>query len=123
VLGGAVVLLSLCLDPVLSGLRKHRGFRTYHQLEWASNEVFQLQRLAHEGLGLGTWSRATGSVPITRPGEVLGILDLSDPAHPRLRAVGRSADENAGAMERKDTVGTVETIEILDEEKRYKSEG
>lgn len=44
----------------------------------------QLQRLAHEGVGSGRWSGADKSTPLTRGGELLAPLDISDPHHPRL---------------------------------------
>jgi hypothetical protein len=50
------------------------------------NETFQLQRLAHEEVGLGTWSRTTDFIPVTKPREELALLDLSYPGHPRLSA-------------------------------------
>lgn len=56
-------------------------------LEWFSNETLQLQRMAHEELGLGgVWSGCTGpgAIPVTDKGELLGVLDVLDPGHPRL---------------------------------------
>lgn len=55
-------------------------------LEWFTDDLFQLQRLAHEEIGLGTWSNCAGSgaVPFTEKGELLGIIEARDPYHPRL---------------------------------------
>lgn len=50
------------------------------------NKTFQLQRLAHEELGVGTWARCDTDVPVTERLERLGVLDLSDRAHPKLMA-------------------------------------
>jgi len=37
---------------------------------------------------MGTWSGGTQSIPVTKPGEVLAVLDVADPTHPKLvRAV------------------------------------
>lgn len=38
------------------------------------NETLQLQRLAHEELGLGTWTRCDKDVPVTTRFERLGVL-------------------------------------------------
>lgn len=51
--------------------------------------TLQLQRLAHEELGFGTWSRGAHEMPSTEPDELLGYLDITDPGHPVLRAAPR----------------------------------
>lgn len=50
------------------------------------NQTFQLQRLAHEELGYGTWTHAADSIPTTQRGEKLALIDTSDPDHPILVA-------------------------------------
>ncbi len=45
----------------------------------------QLQRLAHEELGLGTWGGTADDYPLTQPGECLATVDISDPEHPKLK--------------------------------------
>ncbi|KAF2138635.1 uncharacterized protein K452DRAFT_204656, partial [Aplosporella prunicola CBS 121167] len=113
VIGGFFVILSYLLDPlVVLLLRRQQGQRKpqasssadspsttdsssddnfidetiYKNLEWLSNETLQLQRLAHEQLGAGTWSGATGGnlVPVTEHGQLLARLDASNSRHPRL---------------------------------------
>ncbi|KAJ9151962.1 Cytochrome p450 protein [Pleurostoma richardsiae] len=83
-LGSLVVIASYVLDPIMACLRRRYGMKQYEQLEWATNEVFQIQRLAHEEIGIGTWERATREVPVTQPGEKLAVLDLANSEHPRL---------------------------------------
>jgi hypothetical protein len=68
----------------MSTLQQRWGIRQYEQLEWRSNSFLQLQRLAHEALGFGTWSRADDHVPTTEPMELLGQLNVSNPKHPVL---------------------------------------
>ncbi|KAI0424065.1 hypothetical protein F5Y09DRAFT_348098 [Xylaria sp. FL1042] len=41
-----------------------------------------LQRLAHEQLGFGTWSKGAADIPVTEAGNILGRLDISNPDHP-----------------------------------------
>ena len=53
VVGGLVVLTSYLLDPVLTYLQRKYHIKEYERLEWNTNGILQLQRLAHEGLGSG----------------------------------------------------------------------
>ncbi|KAJ8127569.1 hypothetical protein O1611_g6069 [Lasiodiplodia mahajangana] len=55
----------------------------HQRLEWITNGALQLQRLAHEELGIGEWENCDTSIPITRRLEELATLDLTDPNHPR----------------------------------------
>jgi hypothetical protein len=97
VLGLAIILLigavaipaSSFLEEILDAIAKFPRLRQssrfrYACAEWRANSTLQLQRQAHEGLGLGTWSRTNESVPVTIPNENLGVLDISDESHPRL---------------------------------------
>ncbi|KAL1615965.1 hypothetical protein SLS56_011613 [Neofusicoccum ribis] len=86
ILGTIIITVSYSLEPLVSWIQKRRRLDTYSRLEWCTNETLQLQRLAHEELGLGTWSGAAGNIPFTEPGEMLAMLDLSRPHHPRLKA-------------------------------------
>jgi hypothetical protein len=85
-LGGLIILMSYSLDPIMGCLRERRGLYEHQQLEWAMNWTLQLQRLAHEQIGMGTWSKATDLIPITDRGEALATLDISSPKHPLLWA-------------------------------------
>ncbi|KAI3319692.1 hypothetical protein HD806DRAFT_547935 [Xylariaceae sp. AK1471] len=84
VVGSLIILTSYLLEPVSKLLYKKWGCKTYAYLEWTTNSTLQLQRLAHEELALGTWSKGTGEVPTTEPGDLLGCLDISNPDHPVL---------------------------------------
>jgi hypothetical protein len=72
--------LESCLDLVQTKASKHDRSR----LEWKANATLQLHRMAHEQVGSGVWSNATGAVPITSPGELLTSLDIENKEHPRL---------------------------------------
>lgn len=56
----------------------------YALAEWPTNSSLQLQRMAHENLKLGPWRCTNKTVPVTREGKALGMLDISDPRHARL---------------------------------------
>lgn len=87
-LGTTIIFLDYTIEYIVEWidrrLRKTTHERTYARLEWASNSTLQLQRLAHEELGLGTWRSCAGQVPVTEPGEKLGLLDVTDEHHPLL---------------------------------------
>lgn len=85
------MLLSTFQDNIINALVKIPSIQRNQKLqyafaEWQANSTLQLQRLAHENLGLGTWSKTNESVPVTEPGDVLGVLDISNPLHSRLVA-------------------------------------
>ena len=88
VLGGIIMILAGLLEVLASKavtwLSRKDSKAAYAILEWKTNTALQLQRLAHEGIGSGTWSQAADMIPVTERGEILGILDISDRQHPRL---------------------------------------
>ncbi|KAI0437014.1 hypothetical protein F4803DRAFT_540305 [Xylaria telfairii] len=84
VAGLLMTLVSYLLEPLSGWLHRKKGHNKYPHLEWTINSTLQLQRLAHEEIGFGTWSEGTETIPITKPGQLLGSLDLSDPKHPVL---------------------------------------
>lgn len=86
VIGGLIVIVSMTLESFLAWFaRRFDGQMSYAQLEWCTNETLQLQRLVQEELGMGTWSGATKTVPVTKqPDQALGGLDLRDRDHPRM---------------------------------------
>ncbi|KAI0157702.1 hypothetical protein GGR57DRAFT_510667 [Xylariaceae sp. FL1272] len=84
IVGFAIIATSFLLEPTFWLLYRRYGYNAHATLEWTTNTTLQLQRLAHEARGFGTWSRATNRVPITQVNEMLGCLDLSNPHHPLL---------------------------------------
>ncbi|KAL0259681.1 hypothetical protein SLS55_005418 [Diplodia seriata] len=93
-LGVLIIVISYSLEPLVSCAQKRwRSLDKYSRLEWCANETLQLQRLAHEELGLGTWHGGVDAVPVTEAGECIGMLDLADLDHPRLKAPPVGLDE------------------------------
>ncbi|KAI1370586.1 hypothetical protein F4677DRAFT_465069 [Hypoxylon crocopeplum] len=83
--GCIIILVSYLLEPVSAFLHARKGCKQYQHLEWATNATLQLQRLAHEEAGLGTWSQCTATIPITGgTDEILGCYDITDLEHPVL---------------------------------------
>ncbi len=92
-IGGIIMILDIALEPLLSCVdRRWRGGKTrgsrhaFTRLEWRANATLQLQRMAHEHAGMGTWSNAAGANPVTLSNQTLALLDVSDENHPLLRA-------------------------------------
>ncbi|KAF2138368.1 uncharacterized protein K452DRAFT_256590 [Aplosporella prunicola CBS 121167] len=83
-LGGLLVLLSWSVEPLVNRFQKNRRKNVYRRLEWAANGTLQLQRLAHEELGLGSWGGGAELVPTTQPGQKLALVRVADAKHPTL---------------------------------------
>lgn len=96
-LGCLIVLLDYTLESIIFRL-EHLGLLKTTCQEWSSNDTLQLQRIAHEELGLGDWEGCVGSraVPVTSKGQLLGVLDCKDPTHPRLMKPPPAALEEPG---------------------------
>lgn len=77
ILGTIIVALSYSLDAIQNCRNRRNNARGYQCLEWATNEVLQLQRAAYQGIGTGEWSGFTDDVPITGAGELMGDLPRS----------------------------------------------
>ncbi|KAF2968840.1 hypothetical protein GQX73_g4747 [Xylaria multiplex] len=84
VVGSLIMITSYLLEPISKLLHKKWDFKTHAHLEWTTNATLQLQRLAHEELGFGTWSKGTEEIPTTAPNDLLGCLDISNIKHPIL---------------------------------------
>jgi hypothetical protein len=83
-LGTIIIILGMTLPSIASFFQKRLKKDPHARLEWCANDTLQLQRLAHEELGLGKWSHGTKSIPMTKGDINLGVLDLTDLKHPRL---------------------------------------
>ncbi|KAI1264352.1 hypothetical protein F5Y18DRAFT_436738 [Xylariaceae sp. FL1019] len=89
--GLALILTSYLLQPVSKFLfvsiavQGSFGYAPHKHLEWTTNATYQLQRLAHEEIGAGTWSHGTNTFPTTKPNELIAALDITDSRHPTLR--------------------------------------
>ncbi|KAL9109721.1 MAG: hypothetical protein Q9227_005590 [Pyrenula ochraceoflavens] len=96
-IGLVIILIEFSLESVVVFCER-RGIIKVRSMEWFSNETLQLQRLAHEELGLGgLWKGCTGpcAIPFTEKGELLGVLDVSDREHPRLVKMSKQSVHNA----------------------------
>lgn len=65
------------------GLRQNERLR-YGHAEWQAGSTLQMQRLAHENLGFGTWTCTDEANPVTQAGDTLGVLDITCAKHARM---------------------------------------
>lgn len=91
------MLAALFMEELFELMLHHTALGKHKRLirglaEWQAGSILQLQRMAHESVGLGTWKRTNESIPVTEPGDSLGVLDTSNPKHARL--VQASAEMN-----------------------------
>ena len=98
-MGGLIIGVYGVLEPLVDWVQSRTRLGTYSRLEWTTNQTLQLQRLAHEELGLGTWTRVADDCPITLPGELLASIDISDPKHPRLKCPSGHVEEAGSSQE------------------------
>jgi len=94
VFGLFAIILSWTIEPLMHCVReRYMGRDKYARLEWYATGTLQMQRMAHEELGLMTrshdndtvtWFACDGDVPITKDNATLAGLDISDEKHPVL---------------------------------------
>lgn len=80
------MLVAWFLEEIVEVTMKHTRLKQNERLahgfaEWVSGSTLQLQRLAHENLGLGDWKRTDELIPTTARGDVLGVLDITNLKH------------------------------------------
>lgn len=98
------MLISAFVEEIFAFAIRHPRLRRakliYSLAEWQAGSTLQLQRLAHENLGLGTWTRTDEAVPVTEPGDALGTLNITNTKHARLVAPSEelTAVDPAGAL-------------------------
>lgn len=63
---------------------------------------------------MGPWKGTKGAhaIPVTEKGQLLAVLDIRDPDHPRLKVMP-AAESEPGAAETAETSETAETAEMV----------
>ncbi|KAI1313730.1 hypothetical protein F5Y03DRAFT_405204 [Xylaria venustula] len=69
--GFLLALVSYLVEPASAWLHKRCSYGQCKHLGWTTNATLQLQRLAHEGIGQGTWSKGVETVPTAKEDEPL----------------------------------------------------
>ncbi|KAG6365292.1 hypothetical protein INS49_006901 [Diaporthe citri] len=93
VTGVLIIVTSYILEPIFECLYRRRKYREYTFLEWSASETLQLQRIGFQGVGSGTWSGYTDSIPRTKQGEVIASLALEYSPEADGRDGGRGSPE------------------------------
>ena len=112
VVGGLIVLVNLTLEPLVRLFRNMRknDHGLYKQLEWDMTATLQLQRLAYEGQGSGTWHGEPDVVPVTTYGDRFGIPEWTGVGDGRRISLGgASAFDKADSPLMKGEARTVVT--------------
>lgn len=101
VIGGILILLNMVIDTVGGWYQQRRRTGLHRRRQWMLDEKLQLQRLAYEGLGQGTWSGATDLVPLTEAGQLLGMPEDVNEKQPRRveRALGGQGSSRTRSAE------------------------
>lgn len=85
IIGSTLILTSIFVEELFALFLRYPRLRSakliYSYCEWQAGSTLQLQRLAHENLGLGTWTRTDEAIPVTEPGDTLGVLEVTDSKH------------------------------------------
>jgi hypothetical protein len=100
VIGMLIIILDMALEPCVArrATRKYtkrlssmgdeefesKTHPLHSVIEWNQTGTLQLQRLAHEEAGFGTWSKCDNDVPVTEPDQFIAGLDLRNVKHPVL---------------------------------------
>ena len=94
VLGSLFIITALFLDSMVGFLRRKLDRNDHKRLQWAVDENLQLQRMAFEETGQGTWTGGTDAVPMTGAGALLGIGPEPDKHHPRLTTIDSGSSDS-----------------------------
>ena len=77
--GALFIIIDMSLTTLIKRLRPDTRRSQDRKLEWTLYELLQLQRMAYEGYGIGTWSGQTDLVPVTMFGEKFSLPSTNPP--------------------------------------------
>ena len=69
VIGSLIIVTNLSLPAITGFVQTQLSRGTQRRMEWALDETLQLQRIAYERSGQGTWRNTESIVPLSRRGE------------------------------------------------------
>lgn len=101
-IGGLLILCHTILEYVTANVVATRNHKL---IRWGIDDKLQLQRLAFEGAGMGTWKASMGSVPTTNSHELFGMEIGEDRQHPTFYSKASDEEKQLGTV-RVDSVGT-----------------
>lgn len=84
IVGLIFIVTGLVIDTIVEFLRRTFRKGEHKPLHWVLDDTFQMQRLAYEEAGQGTWTGGSSAIPVTAPGDRIGLPKGADRHHPRL---------------------------------------
>ncbi|KAI9812584.1 MAG: hypothetical protein M1827_004573 [Pycnora praestabilis] len=94
-IGIVIIGISIVLDSVVGYIQNWKKKGEYRRMNWILDGTLQLQRMAYEGNGLGTWQNCADEIPVTKLGERFRLPLGYDREHPTL---GTPADNRSVEM-------------------------
>lgn len=82
--GGFAILSSLWLETIVGWIQTRVNRGTYQKLSWNLDGALQLQRMAFEEAGLGTWKNCASEIPLLESTEMIKLPEW-DALHPTIR--------------------------------------
>lgn len=83
--GGLIICISFFIETLVGYFQTKFGRGKYHFMRWHLDPALQLQRMAFEETGLGSWKQGANEIPITEKGEVFAPATEWDVWHPSIK--------------------------------------
>ena len=83
-IGGIIILTHIILEYIVTNVIPTKNYRL---LRWALDDKLQLQRLAFEGAGVGSWNAGIGTVPTTTRSQTFEMDFNGEKGHPTLTLI------------------------------------
>ncbi|KAL1605012.1 hypothetical protein SLS60_004555 [Paraconiothyrium brasiliense] len=93
--GGLVILAHVILEYIVANVVPTKNYKL---VRWALDDKLQLQRLAFEGAGVGSWNAGIGAVPTTKRTQTFGMEMGGDRRHPTMTFTDDDEEKGAGAV-------------------------
>ncbi|KAJ4355598.1 uncharacterized protein N0V89_003618 [Didymosphaeria variabile] len=93
--GGLVILAHVILEYIVSNVVPTKNYKL---VRWALDDKLQLQRLAFEGAGVGSWHAGIGAVPTTKRTQTFGMEMSGDKRHPTMTFTDDDEEKRAGTV-------------------------
>ncbi|KAH8772420.1 hypothetical protein F5882DRAFT_452292 [Hyaloscypha sp. PMI_1271] len=77
-----LILVSLVLDQVMGFIQERWNRGGYRHRQWLLDGKLQLQRLAYENAGIGTWIKVEDNIPVTILRDLFGMPDENNRGDP-----------------------------------------
>ncbi|KAK7192149.1 hypothetical protein PSPO01_01721 [Paraphaeosphaeria sporulosa] len=93
--GGLLILTHMVLEYIVANVVPTKNYKL---IRWALDDKLQLQRLAFEGAGVGSWNAGLGTVPTTKRTQTFGMEIGGDQRHPTMTFTDDDEEKGPGAV-------------------------